>query len=64
MNGRAVVGGRVGMSAAVTASSSSVQGDAEHLALGHDRTLIGYFTAVSLTLRAYDVPSDAVGLKR
>ena len=26
--------------------------------------LIGYFTAVSLTLRAYDVPSDAVGLKR
>jgi 4-carboxymuconolactone decarboxylase len=26
--------------------------------------LIGYFTCVSLTLRAYDVPSDAVGVKR
>jgi 4-carboxymuconolactone decarboxylase len=26
--------------------------------------LIGYFTCVSLTLVAYDVPSDAVGLKR
>ncbi len=26
--------------------------------------LIGYFTMVSLTLNAYDVPSDAVGLKR
>lgn len=26
--------------------------------------LIGYFTSVSLTLVAYDVPSNAVGLKR
>jgi 4-carboxymuconolactone decarboxylase len=26
--------------------------------------LIGYFTCVSLTLRAYDVPSNAVGLER
>lgn len=26
--------------------------------------LIGYFTSVSLSLTAYDVPSDAVGLKR
>jgi 4-carboxymuconolactone decarboxylase len=26
--------------------------------------LLGYFTAVSLTLRAYDVPSDAIGLAR
>lgn len=26
--------------------------------------LIGYFTGVSLTLRAYDVPSDATGLQR
>ena len=26
--------------------------------------LLGYFTSVSLTLRAYDVPSDAVGLDR
>ena len=26
--------------------------------------LLGYFTCVSLTLMAYDVPSDAVGLKR
>ena len=26
--------------------------------------LIGYFTSVSLSLAAYDVPSDAVGLKR
>ena len=26
--------------------------------------LIGYFTAISLTLRAYDVPSNATGLKR
>jgi 4-carboxymuconolactone decarboxylase len=26
--------------------------------------LIGYFTCVSLTLRAYDVPSNAVGVKR
>ena len=27
-------------------------------------TLIGYYTTVSLTLAAYDVPADAVGLKR
>ena len=26
--------------------------------------LLGYFTCVSLSLRAYDVPSDAVGMKR
>jgi hypothetical protein len=26
--------------------------------------LIGYFTSISMTLAAYDVPSDAVGLKR
>src|ERR1700723_2387355 len=26
--------------------------------------LIGYFTSISMTLVAYDVPSDAVGLKR
>ena len=26
--------------------------------------LIGYFTAISMTLAAYDVPSNAVGLKR
>ena len=26
--------------------------------------LLGYFTCVSLTLMAYDVPSDAVGIKR
>ena len=26
--------------------------------------LIGYFTAVSLTLNAYDVPADAIGLER
>ena len=26
--------------------------------------LMGWFTAVSLTLMAYDVPSDAVGLKQ
>ena len=26
--------------------------------------LLGYFTCVSLTLRAYDVPSDAVGMER
>jgi 4-carboxymuconolactone decarboxylase len=26
--------------------------------------LIGYFTCVSLTLMAYDVPSDAIGLER
>jgi 4-carboxymuconolactone decarboxylase len=26
--------------------------------------LIGYFTSVSLSLSAYDVPSNAVGLKR
>ena len=27
-------------------------------------TLLGYFTGISLTLRAYDVPSHAVGLNR
>jgi 4-carboxymuconolactone decarboxylase len=27
-------------------------------------TLIGYYTTVSLTMAAYDVPADAVGLKR
>jgi 4-carboxymuconolactone decarboxylase len=27
-------------------------------------TLIGYYTTVSLTLAAYDVPADAVGSKR
>lgn len=27
-------------------------------------TLIGYYTAVSLTLAAHNVPADAVGLKR
>jgi 4-carboxymuconolactone decarboxylase len=27
-------------------------------------TLIGYYTTVSLTLAAYNVPADAVGLKR
>jgi 4-carboxymuconolactone decarboxylase len=37
--------------------------------LGHEgltdvTVLIGYFTCVSLSLRAYDVPSNAVGLKR
>jgi 4-carboxymuconolactone decarboxylase len=37
--------------------------------LGHQgltdlTVLLGYFTCVSLTLRAYDVPSSAVGLKR
>ena len=37
--------------------------------LGHEgltdlTVLLGYFTCVSLTLRAYDVPSNAVGLKR
>jgi 4-carboxymuconolactone decarboxylase len=37
--------------------------------LGHQgltdlTVLLGYFTCVSLTLRAYDVPSNAVGLKR
>jgi 4-carboxymuconolactone decarboxylase len=26
--------------------------------------LIGYFTSISLTLAAYDVPSNAIGLKR
>ena len=26
--------------------------------------LLGYFTSVSLTLRAYDVPSNAIGLER
>ena len=37
--------------------------------IGHEgltdlTVLIGYFTCVSLSLRAYDVPSDAVGMKR
>jgi 4-carboxymuconolactone decarboxylase len=37
--------------------------------LGHEgltdlTVLIGYFTCVSISLRAYDVPSSAVGLKR
>ena len=27
-------------------------------------TLIGYYTTVSLTLAAHNVPADAVGLKR
>jgi 4-carboxymuconolactone decarboxylase len=26
--------------------------------------LIGYFTSISMTLAAYEVPSNAVGLKR
>jgi len=26
--------------------------------------LIGYFTSISMTLAAYDVPSNAIGLKR
>ena len=35
-----------------------------HAGLTDLTVLLGYFTCVSLTLRAYDVPSDAVGLKR
>jgi 4-carboxymuconolactone decarboxylase len=30
----------------------------------HLTMLIGYYTTVSLTMAAYDVPADAVGLKR
>jgi serine/threonine protein kinase len=32
--------------------------------IDHSALLIGYFTSVSLTLAAYDVPSSAIGLKR
>ena len=35
-----------------------------HPGLTDVTVLIGYFTSVSLTLVAYDVPSNAVGLKR
>ena len=35
-----------------------------HAGLTEVTVLIGYFTSVSLTLVAYDVPSDAVGMKR
>jgi 4-carboxymuconolactone decarboxylase len=35
-----------------------------HAGLTDLTVLIGYFTCVSLSLRAYDVPSSAVGLKR
>lgn len=35
-----------------------------HRGLTDLTVLIGYFTSVSLTLTAYDVPSDAVGLER
>jgi 4-carboxymuconolactone decarboxylase len=35
-----------------------------HAGLTDLTVLIGYFTAVSLTLAAYDVPSSAIGLKR
>ena len=35
-----------------------------HPGLTDVTVLIGYFTSVSLTLVAYDVPSDATGLKR
>ena len=35
-----------------------------HAGLTDLSVLIGYFTCVSMTLRAYDVPSDAVGLER
>ena len=35
-----------------------------HAGLTDLTVLLGYFTCVSLTLNAYDVPSDAVGLKR
>ncbi len=35
-----------------------------HPGLTDVTVLIGYFTSISLTLIAYDVPSDATGLKR
>src|SRR5580693_853467 len=35
-----------------------------HAGLTDLTVLIGYFTSVSLTLAAYDVPSNAIGLKR
>ncbi len=35
-----------------------------HAGLTDLAVLLGYFTGVSLTLRAYDVPSNAVGLER
>jgi 4-carboxymuconolactone decarboxylase len=35
-----------------------------HQGLTDVTVLIGYFTCVSLSLRAYDVPSNATGLKR
>lgn len=35
-----------------------------HAGLTDLTVLIGYFTSVSLTLAAYDVPSSAIGLKR
>ena len=35
-----------------------------HAGLTDLTVLIGYFTCVSISLRAYDVPSSAVGLKR
>jgi 4-carboxymuconolactone decarboxylase len=35
-----------------------------HAGLTDLTVLIGYFTCVSLSLRAYDVPSSAIGLKR
>ena len=35
-----------------------------HRGLTDLTVLIGYFTCVSISLRAYDVPSSAVGLKR
>ncbi|GCE03448.1 carboxymuconolactone decarboxylase family protein [Dictyobacter aurantiacus] len=35
-----------------------------HTGLTDLTVLIGYFTSVSLTLRAYDVPSNAIGLER
>jgi 4-carboxymuconolactone decarboxylase len=35
-----------------------------HAGLTDLTVLIGYFTCVSLSLRAYDVPSNAVGLER
>lgn len=35
-----------------------------HAGLTDLTVLLGYFTCVSLTLRAYDVPSDATGLER
>jgi 4-carboxymuconolactone decarboxylase len=35
-----------------------------HAGLTDLTVLIGYFTCVSISLRAYDVPSSAIGLKR